>query len=319
MFPGGVSGADAAWLNKRITASVSGTPFGGEDNLSRREKGGPASDLRPKKVGQGAGVDRTWSIWSHCPAPLRCPTDVDWSSPLAQLANGGKVRKHGCVKLQNFYALKSGDAPTPQGGRASLSTYELGMLRVPSGMLGACDPFAGDLADPVVIPIPAGDYPVTVTVADVSEAQDRSHLREAYLSVIVSDRAAVSLDAAVGNEGPPADGMFYGVGVDAGTVAFVDALAAASAMPNPSSWYELFDNSTPESWFNIMDADAPYPAGSANIVMPLSTAGENVTLVHSGWGDGFYPLLQTTDADGQLLGVHLDLGVVGEVEGQPLL
>ncbi|HEX4444756.1 MAG TPA: DUF4241 domain-containing protein [Galbitalea sp.] len=217
------------------------------------------------------------------------------------------------MDLQKFYALKHGEALTPQATRARVSTYELGTLRVPSGMLGACDPFAGELDNPLLIPIPAGDHRVVVTVADVSEAQDGSHLREAYLSVIVSDNPSASISAAVGLDGPPSEGEFYGVGVDAGTVAFVDGLAAKSAMPKSASWYDdFFDDGTPESWFGIMDADRPHPAGAANIVMPLATNGENVTLVHSGWGDGFYPLLQTRDANGDLVGIHIDLQVVGD-------
>ena len=46
--------------------------------------------------------------------------------------------------------------------------------------------------------------------------------------------------------------------------------------------------------------------------MPRAGAGENVVLSYSGWGDGVYPVRLTRDADGAPLGLHIDLGVVGE-------
>lgn len=45
--------------------------------------------------------------------------------------------------------------------------------------------------------------------------------------------------------------------------------------------------------------------------MPLAGAGENVILSHSGWGDGLFPVVRTRDARGNLLGLHIDLLVVG--------
>jgi hypothetical protein len=33
---------------------------------------------------------------------------------------------------------------------------------------------------------------------------------------------------------------------------------------------------------------------------------------HSGWGDGFYPVIGTYDDRGRLAGVHIDLQVVGD-------
>lgn len=35
-------------------------------------------------------------------------------------------------------------------------------------------------------------------------------------------------------------------------------------------------------------------------------------MASSGWGDGVYPVMLTRDADGAPLGLHIDLGVVGE-------
>jgi hypothetical protein len=100
-------------------------------------------------------------------------------------------------------------------------------------------------------------------------------------------------------------------------VAFVDAEAVARCMPHESSWEDIFEADDPNSWFDLMDADGPLPPGMANIVMPLAENGENVVLSHSGWGDGFYPVLQTKDENGRLTGIHIDLAVVGKFDDEP--
>ncbi|NEA36393.1 DUF4241 domain-containing protein [Streptomyces sp. SID13031] len=213
---------------------------------------------------------------------------------------------------ETFRALKPG--PVLVGEDTwTLTVHDLGILRVPSGRLEACDPFV-NLGEGAVVDIPPGDHPVRVTVADVSDEQDGSHLREAYLSVVLTDGEAVSLGTATGADQTLEDGEWLAVGVDAGTVGFVDAEAVRAAMP-ADDWYEgVFDNGTDDSWFSLMDSAEHLIAGSANIVMPAATAGENVVLAHSGWGDGVYPVLSTLDGDGRLLAIHIDLLVVGEDE-----
>ncbi|MDQ0619168.1 hypothetical protein QFZ33_003192 [Arthrobacter globiformis] len=106
--------------------------------------------------------------------------------------------------------------------------------------MGGCDPFV-NLDQPVIVKIPPGDYPVRVTIADVSPEQDGSNLREAYLSLILSPAESVAVEAA---RGP--DGQFYGGGVSTGTVAFVDAEAVTGCMPHESTWYEeVFESEDP--------------------------------------------------------------------------
>jgi len=195
------------------------------------------------------------------------------------------------------------------GTRWSHRIHDLGVLRVPSGQLEASDPFV-NLGDAFTIRIPAGDYPVRVTVADVSDAQDGTHLREAYLSLIVQAGTPARADVLTpeGREAAP-EGHYYGVSVDAGTVGFADAEAVGRCMPEGDWYNEVFDTGRSDSWFELMDSVQHLVAGCANVVMPAATSGENVILCHSGWGDGFYPVVGTFDAHGRLLGVHIDLQV----------
>lgn len=211
------------------------------------------------------------------------------------------------MDVTEFHALKTGrivDGGTPR----TLTVHDLGLLQLPSGRVEACDPFVTLGGHGVVVKgLPPGAYPVKVTVADVSSEQDGSHLREAYLSLVLAEGGAASVE----------DIPDVGVSVDAGTVGFVDADAVARCMPDGNWYEELFEpNEDPEgtSWFALMDSPAHLLAGCANIVMPLATAGENVVLAHSGWGDGVYPLVLTRDAEGRTLALHIDLLVVGAVE-----
>ena len=218
-----------------------------------------------------------------------------------------------------FFALRTGPAVQPDGAPAALTVHDLGVLRVPSGRLGVTDPFVF-LDDALIVPIPAGDYPVYLTVADVSAEQDGSHPREAYLSLVLSDAPTASVAAAAVEPDPEEspdehaeEGGFYAVPVDAGTIGFVDASAVAGAMPaDPNAWYDsVFNPEDGGGWIATLTSDTPHPEGTANIVMPLAAAGENVILSAAGWGDGAYPVLESRDADGALTGIHVDLLVVG--------
>ena len=192
-----------------------------------------------------------------------------------------------------------------------------GTLHVPSGRLVACDPFAfmrkGD--NPHVI-VPTGIFPVTVTLADVSDELDRSHIREAYASIYFRDTPEVYRRvlpiARQGEERPTLnDGEFIGFPVDAGTACFVDDAVIASAMPDERTWYsDLFENQRPDCWFNRMDDPAHIRAGIASITLPLAKNGENLILFHSGWGDGHYPVVGSFDPESQLTAVHIDFGVI---------
>ena len=132
----------------------------------------------------------------------------------------------------NFYALVSGPVPSPfeeddeysPADTVPLSVVDLGVLRVPSGRVEACDPFV-TLGDGPVFEVEPGDYPVRVTIADVSKEHDGSHEREAYLSLVLADGEPASVEAA-----QPVRGRGI-VCVDAGAVAFVDHDAVATAMP----------------------------------------------------------------------------------------
>jgi hypothetical protein len=214
-------------------------------------------------------------------------------------------------------ALEHDQIVETDDGPRYLWTVACGELFVPSGQLVACDPFVFlKPRDNPHIVVPRGRFPVVVTLADVSAAHDRSHVREAYASIVFSAapeayRKALPL-AKKGEDRPEPEGdNFVGFAVDAGTACFVDDAVVGPCMPDPMTWYEdLFENSRPDCWFNRMDDPQHIREGVANIPLPFAKNGENLILFHSGWGDGVYPMVGSFDKAGNLLAAHVDFLVI---------
>jgi hypothetical protein len=208
--------------------------------------------------------------------------------------------------------------PDADGNAYVLSVVDCGFLVMPTGRLVACDPFAFLRKEPTPsIQVDPGRYRALVTLADVSEANDGSHMREAYATLML-DEAAVETSRCIITpaEGPPCppemdeDGSYWGFPVDAGTACFVDQGAVETLMPDGDWYTTLFDDGTPNSWFARMDDPNHIRYGLANIALPRGARGENIIVVHSGWGDGFYPVVGGYDASGRLARVHIDFLVV---------
>ena len=183
----------------------------------------------------------------------------------------------------------------------TLSKISCGDLKLPSGKPIACDPFAGPAKENnLYVKAPPRSYPVIVILADVSERVDRSHVREAYMSLLLNEDKAESLRHIItplhGDEHAlqemDQDGSYHGFPVDAGTACFTDAEAAQQSISDENTWYEeLFENNSPEYWFNQMDNETNIRDGIANIRLPLAVNDKNIALYHSGWGDGHFPVV----------------------------
>jgi hypothetical protein len=221
--------------------------------------------------------------------------------------------------VEFWSALKDGHSVSTGEKSYGLSTVDCGFLSMPAGKLVACDPFAAmRRADNPSVQVPPGRYRVIVTLADVSDAQDSSHIREAYATLIL-DEAADEISRRIITPSPDGsacpvemsdDGTYWGFPVDAGTACFVDDRSIATSMP-ADDWLEhVFDNGKPDSWFARMDDPNHLRAGLANIRLPQAANEENIIIIHSGWGDGHYPVVGGYDASNRLVRVHIDFFVV---------
>ena len=123
-----------------------------------------------------------------------------------------------------FFPLKTSGPEYDGDDIHVLTVYDLGDIHLLSGQVAVCDPFI-TLGQSLVVSCPVGTFPVKVTVADVSEQQDGSHCRDAYLSIIFSPEDPVSFQAVYPDsytKKQRAQTPYLAIGVDSGT-----ALAAA--------------------------------------------------------------------------------------------
>jgi hypothetical protein len=195
-----------------------------------------------------------------------------------------------------------------QGESHSMVVVECGMLHLPSGRLVAADPF-------VTLELRNGYYAVSPGIYPVFATIDDTIKREMYFSLILSATPEVRrrylTSYTADDQAYPEviDEQFYGVPVDSGTVCFVDDEAVRRGMPiDPKQWYDaIFDNNRPDCWFQMMDNPDHIRAGIANVPLPLATDSTNLILCHSGWGDGFYPVVGGYDTEDVLVAVHIDL------------
>ena len=191
-----------------------------------------------------------------------------------------------------------------------LSVVDCGEIALPTGLLAICDPFAMmEVAGNPTVQLPPGRYPVKVTLADVSGLRDGSDLVEAYASVLLNgNQETARRKITLRNV------SYNAVAVDAGTVCFVDEGVLATAMPPAEQWQDVFDDGSESSWFSRMDDPNEIHDGLANIVLPLAKNGENIVLIHSGWGDGVFGVVGSYDDHDNLTAVHIDFKVVNAPE-----
>lgn len=189
---------------------------------------------------------------------------------------------------------------------------ECGELALPSGRLVAADPFVTLERVNAFYQVPPGQYPVRATI-------DETLQREMYVSLILSPAPEVRRQVMTplqpeGESFPNVEGGAYGIPVDSGTVCFADDATIRRYMPEDvATWYEsLFESERPNSWFSLMDDPNHIRDGLANIRLPLAPNGENIILAHSGWGDGFYPVVGGYDDADELVAVHIDLLLHGD-------
>lgn len=214
-----------------------------------------------------------------------------------------------------FYPLRSSGPEFDGDDTYALTVYDLGDIHLPSGQVEVCDPFTA-IGQSLVFSCPKGSFPVKVTVADVSLAQDGSELRHAYASIIFSPGepgkfAAVYPESFTKKQ--CAQIPYLSVAVKGEAVAFVDATAAKMLGAESDLQHDKPQLSAAVAgWRQLIDDPQHYHQGLVNTQLPGVQQQENICIGFSGWGNGSYPIIGGYDADGQLISLHVDLLVVGD-------
>ncbi|MGC4861042.1 DUF4241 domain-containing protein [Micromonospora sp. NRRL B-16802] len=187
--------------------------------------------------------------------PVRVETRAPWRPPRP-------LRPDGIAEL-----FVSGAIVDIHDKRLHLSVHQAGELRLTSGRLVAADPSSLEFdAEPFTVSVPAGAYPVSISLATFLD--DPGHSRVCAARLDVNDRPTVRWELALRDGQEPIDlghREFFGFGVDAGMACFVDADARERMK---------------DVWLTL-----------DGLIDPRHRTIDSGAMVvwSSGWGDGAYP------------------------------
>ncbi|MFE9675395.1 DUF4241 domain-containing protein [Streptomyces sp. NPDC006259] len=190
----------------------------------------------------------------------------------------GPLRAGGIEEL-----FRPGACDTPDGP-AVVEPVDAGLLRLPSGQLVVSDPgWIGKT--PRTVAVPPGEFPVTLSVLRTT--------RGAYVAaagVTLLDVPAHEWDMALRPDedlGLLSEGRFYGVGVDTGTAAFMDATRT------------VIEDELDEGLFLPLDSHF-------SVELPGTEFEPNLIAFRAGRGDGAYPVWIGRTEDGRVGRVVVD-------------
>jgi hypothetical protein len=194
-------------------------------------------------------------------------------------------------------AFTDGYTTTIDSQQVTFDTQLLGTFKLPSGQLVACDPLVCDGALPFTRPVPAGESPLTLAIADFGNQR-----RIAFAKLAFSSEPVVQWEPAL-VQGQDAStlkpGEIFGYGVDAGTGSFMDLEA-----------WRAFDarmGEDPEYSDHLVDELEK--VGRPEWLL-LSSGPGSVAMFSSGWGDGVYATYWGYDVAGRLAAALTDFYVV---------
>ena len=206
--------------------------------------------------------------------------------------------------------LRCGEGVWSEGQIATVSELrQPGTLRLPTGRVVAADPgFAEDDSEPFTVTVPPGEYPVSVASAacekEVGTAGNRTTVLDEYVTavrVLIRDEPAATWEMALRPGQDPRmlpAGRFFGLGVDSGTGAFLDAAGRQALQARYAAEEE---------------APGERPAGPARWTEdPVS--GANMVAFTSGAGDGAYPVWIGRNEEGQVVSLIADMLLLSEAE-----
>jgi len=197
-----------------------------------------------------------------------------------------------------------------------VALLEIGNLKVPTGKIVVCDPLVTPDMKPLKGEVKTGEYPIKIYVAKTKNSGDRY----AIAKLEFNENRAVKWILAVRDGEDVSEltekGDFFGFPVDAGLGGFFDVKAGVEylkfqddfmkANPNGNIYDDLF---AAEFKKNAKDQNDPNDYGDwINFKLPNSEL--NITMFHSGYGDGMYPAFWGIDESGEVTSLVIDFFVL---------
>ncbi|HEV2863531.1 MAG TPA: DUF4241 domain-containing protein [Pyrinomonadaceae bacterium] len=186
-------------------------------------------------------------------------------------------------------------------GRVVLKTRPAGTLTVTSGRVVACDPLTSPETEPFTRPVPAGSFPVTLSVAHFEDG-DR---RVAGALLRFAGREAATWEPALRPGDDPSEleeGEIFGYPVDSGTGCFMDEETERLVL----------DHMEPEAFTDALLAELERTFENtwswANIEFDPDS-GANLVAFSAGLGDDHYASYFGLDADGEVVCLVTDFAL----------
>ncbi len=220
------------------------------------------------------------------------------------------------LDLESYFTEK-------QIGNASMDTLEIGEVHFPTGRVLACDPLV-ELEDalPYIQTVPAGTYPITISVMVSEEFGNRY----ACVKVKINENKPVYYDlGVVGTEDLDEEleeDEYFGFIVDAGMGCIFDVKTQEAFK---SYWNKRCNEEEDIDPYNDLFCDLldenykKYPKYQRDcgdwLNWTIPETDLNIPIFASGWGDGVYPTYFGYDENGEVCGIYiLFIDVTGETE-----
>jgi hypothetical protein len=192
----------------------------------------------------------------------------------------------------------------------------IGMVNFETGKVIVCDPLVYTDTEPLDRTIPIGKYPLKIYVAKTPDGGERYAIAKLEITDQKAEKWVLALREGEEKYETLEQGEYYGFGVDAGVAGIFDEKAAEAFQKfekdllrkNPG--FNIYDDFfAAEFKKSAKDQNDPEDIGDwVNYKLPGTN--HNITMFHSGWGDGVYPVYYGIDKNGNLASIVIDFFVL---------
>lgn len=197
-----------------------------------------------------------------------------------------------------------------------IELLEIGELNVPSGEIVVCDPLVYSNTLPLSKKVKPGKYPIKIYIAKTKESGDRYAIAKLEFNENKAEKWVMALRTEDDINELTDDADYFGFPVDAGLGGFFDFQAGKEYQKFESDFMKANpDGNIYDDFFasefkkNAKDQNNPKDIGDwINFSLPNSEL--NITMFHSGYGDGMYPSYWGIDKEGEIVSLVIDFLVL---------
>jgi len=202
---------------------------------------------------------------------------------------------------------------------SKIELVNIGLLNVPTGQIVVCDPLVNPGAAPLTRKIPTGKYPVKIYVAKTEKYGDRYAIAKLEIKADKADKWVMALREGEKISELKEQGDYFGFPVDAGLGGFFDLRSGVEYNkfldefiknnPGKNFYEDFFEAEFKKNSNKPNDFSDPDDIGDwVNYQFPGTDL--NITIFHSGFGDGYYPAYWGIKNDGTVVSLVIDFHVL---------